>query len=1146
MAGFLARGVGVAFGAVSRVVVPAAGALVPVLEAAGAAGRALFDLVKFEIFRDFMQIISLFFAGLAQRLPKSFRDFWGNVADLFSICWSCWMDSHGFAVALFFIKALIVLVLGNIFLYRARRSEAHDQTQGLEAVKWSQRSAAEHRFVRINALVLTSLYLPVARDVLQIWTCDIVFVPRDESCNNGLHNFMIFVSIVLAINYLLLVPYMFYVVIQRNKPKERFYDEEGELRKGAVAYTDADYRADLIKDKSPYKSLYESYERKWAFYKVIGMVMKVVLVLPATLLVASNSIGGRITPEDPEFDSGDRGLLLAQSILTFIVLGIYAGLAWSSRPFLRNSDDALDGLSRFTCLVTAFFGILTFASGNNTAFGVILNILVTISSAAMLFLVVNSFPSVRRRLKAFRGEVELSPAHGDPSTPLLFSNELNLEREEKLRVWHEFWDVLFSQDPDLRLPHDEKARAEPGKYVPVPVEFHYGENPPYLLNFRGTVMERHLENKEIASFESVESYETALAYACAMHEEPRYDRLKNVVQTVVRSLVGMDVYWPGMVEAKPEGKAGQQKERRLKAASSPTGFGKLYCIPFPFVCVLTFDDSEEYAVFAMAPIVSGVRRDMDKSVGELCELVELNFRAEVLEKKKIRLSLRCLSGEMVEFFHQEWRNFTKRREAGRDANGNVRYETYTVRCLLTFRRGVFSVAQDPRRTVWTDPESKQELNVGRGFNCTITYHDGEGQDEEGEWHRNQSTTIGHDKLGINNTFTMTPDLQRLLGPHQAIIERHWAPMLQLHERYRNFYFSEFARKEATLSYGFWYYVYNHSRVSPDLMVAALRQAEHHAAVRAIPDKYRDEIAMVYAKLAFFRCHPGVSVWFCFWHDVWYLNGDVPRVTEAAAVLDPTKPDAICYQLKTRPELERFLDEHKLRDRGGTPGCMGLFVGGVNQELLDRLYQTMEAVTRNPPPPRPPRALLAEDRYLRSYVLGANIYSGQDVGQVLQGLTRQSSYLPQEVKFDPAEVAAAERIQRSWRRHATKRGEVLEAKDDGAAAQQRQEPAAAQPPPPEYSEQAVLGRSASIEKVAGAPAAAAEAPVPLPNQVAAAAEEPTYGGQVGPAPVPVRSASRDNYAKLADDQRKYEYRDGPEPPRVEDDNDPYLREQKPPV
>ena len=60
-------------------------------------------------------------------------------------------------------------------------------------------------------------------------------------------------------------------------------------------------------------------------------------------------------------------LLLVQSIITLIVLIIYGILAWSSRPFLSDADDWLDGLSRFTMIATSVLALLTSVVGQHAA-----------------------------------------------------------------------------------------------------------------------------------------------------------------------------------------------------------------------------------------------------------------------------------------------------------------------------------------------------------------------------------------------------------------------------------------------------------------------------------------------------------------------------------------------------------------------------------------------------------------------------------------------------------------------------------------------------------------------------------------------------------------------------------------------------------
>ena len=50
----------------------------------------------------------------------------------------------------------------------------------------------------------------------------------------------------------------------------------------------------------------------------------------------------------------------------------------------------------------------------------------------------------------------------DTDEPMVFSKQLDVERERKFRIWHEFWDTLFAQDPNFRVPEARHRRKEQG------------------------------------------------------------------------------------------------------------------------------------------------------------------------------------------------------------------------------------------------------------------------------------------------------------------------------------------------------------------------------------------------------------------------------------------------------------------------------------------------------------------------------------------------------------------------------------------------------------------------------------------------------------------------------------------------------------
>lgn len=66
----------------------------------------------------------------------------------------------------------------------------------------------------------------------------------------------IVMAVIELLGFILPIPICMFRIVQTNKPRVSLYDAEGKLRQGDKAYTDDDYRRDLEKDISPYKTLY--------------------------------------------------------------------------------------------------------------------------------------------------------------------------------------------------------------------------------------------------------------------------------------------------------------------------------------------------------------------------------------------------------------------------------------------------------------------------------------------------------------------------------------------------------------------------------------------------------------------------------------------------------------------------------------------------------------------------------------------------------------------------------------------------------------------------------------------------------------------------------------------------------------------------
>lgn len=995
-----ASGAQVVFGKVSAAAVPAASALVPALVAAGGAAKALFDLIKFEIFRDFFQVISIFFTGLKEKLDEtSFKAFWGNISELWSICFSCWFADNEVAIntALFFIKFAIAFITCVYFYYKYYKW-APEEAAGLEAKNVAMADKDERTYIKWSVTILTSLFLPVARDVIQVFTCDTELIsgvqisidpaPKkfaEPACYSGTHGFMLVLGIVHLIVYLLPTPFLFHRIISKYKPQVSLYDEEGKIRAGDQAYTDDDYKRDLAKDANPYKSLYEGYERKWAFYKVLVMVFKLFLIVPTTLLVVSNRFGGYYDKDANPDQSDTNKLLLIQSIIVIVILVIYSIFSWSSRPFLDDADDWLDSLSRGTTLVIAIIGLLiSVVSGGANAFGIVLNVLSAVSASFMLFTFLKSSGPVHRCLKSCRQTVDFAKSRTDPDTPLVFSPQLDLNRERKLRIWHEFWDTIFSQDTKMRIPSENKDGED---YAAKQAAYSSGRTPPYLLNFSGTVQERHEENKTIASHESVLSYENALLIYTKIPAN-QVPLLQGDIRTAILSLNGVDVWWACEAEGTPEGKQGQQRKRTLAQNGSAMKFGKLFIVPFPFTAVIAFDDCDQIAVISLSPIVNGVERDQSQGMSQFRELIRSNFDSEVLRRKGVRLSLRALSGNSIYYFYQCWKKKTKSRQVTKtrtNAQGQSETytdtETYTVDVFFTFEHGTFTVGTAKDGATWTHPSTGLTLDMNRGFAAQLNLYDGHGVDNEGTAWNNEQELLPAGTIGIQSDFAMTENLRKVMGlaggnyaPNAIPIERNLPTIRANYQIYREFYFSEFQRKESVLSYAFWYYVYNNDTLPQQQLFSILTQCERNDLIRALPTENKVDFEMVYQKLAYFNSHPAVGYWFTFWHDFYIFNKDLEVVKNNEADFSPYSSLSICYKFMDRKAAEEFLGKHGLH---GAVTCCGCKQGFVNDGMLDRIYGRIATYDKQAEEKK-----AEEQNYLKMMELSSGVFQSRDNVQVI--------------------------------------------------------------------------------------------------------------------------------------------------------------------
>ena len=219
---------------------------------------SVFDWVKLDVFRDFFQVIGLFFGGISW--PNSFKAI-GSFAATSAIDIRVWITSLS-PLVFFWINALTSLACYGVFYYVSRQGDPNSLEDGLEVKNWVSRNKRAIQAQHYVLWVAISLYLPVSRNAWRVFTCNHLYEAEfADGCYTG--NFWVYFIVALITTAAIsgYMPYQCYQLIQYNKPEEVSFDEEGREKN----YTDEDYRQDLDRDKSPYTFLYKGYERKWAF-----------------------------------------------------------------------------------------------------------------------------------------------------------------------------------------------------------------------------------------------------------------------------------------------------------------------------------------------------------------------------------------------------------------------------------------------------------------------------------------------------------------------------------------------------------------------------------------------------------------------------------------------------------------------------------------------------------------------------------------------------------------------------------------------------------------------------------------------------------------------------------------------------------------
>ena len=136
---------------------------------------------------------------------------------------------------------------------------------------------------------------------------------------------------------------------------------------------------------------------------------------------------------DREGDS-DKTLLAVQSSICIFVLVVYSALSTKSAPFIKDSDDQVDIVARYTALIIAILGFIASQIDNDNAqkaFGILLNVVTFFGGLIICVFVLSGFKKVQTIIKKILQKVTFTLTR-DTGKPLIFSNQLDIGRERKV------------------------------------------------------------------------------------------------------------------------------------------------------------------------------------------------------------------------------------------------------------------------------------------------------------------------------------------------------------------------------------------------------------------------------------------------------------------------------------------------------------------------------------------------------------------------------------------------------------------------------------------------------------------------------------------------------------------------------------------
>ncbi|PWY99668.1 hypothetical protein BCV70DRAFT_148120, partial [Testicularia cyperi] len=888
-------------------------------------------LIRLEAFRDLFQIMALQLhfqkyvvvdptttsQKAAKFLLQTLPAFLGF--DLVSV--------FGYAV-IFFLLWIVLTATALFFFWRMTRAyNPNRSVEGFDSQGWIYKSASRGTRLANTCLVfvLGLLYLPLSKlavDAL-VWSSDFWPVPNPYS--GGVDNPAIppplgdpdiwrqpmdfcytttmrrdafnwaFVIIPVAaltiLFYTLWYPYKLMKTIREMLPHVSPYNELG--RKRSKQEMEAHYHRLLDRDKSPFNFLYNSYRRSWGYYKPLYILLFKLTNLVIIGVLAKDNCLFRSLPT--------KRMLVIQQITLIIVMALLLGVHLAVKPFVDKIGNRSEMVSRLGYVSTATIGLLVALNvqGSTVYNTTILYIVQACTYTGNIYFATIGTTWAAHHVKRWQNRIDFSID--------MFSPLLDLNKHIKRRIWEETMSIVLLCGREYHMPMDQViafSMSEEDKW------------PPYLIDFHGSVAERHIENLKIVKQIGIERYRNEVEFSRTSTGIYR----QELVHEIQRRFAGPDAFW------------------RPESPPFPSGvlsfFGKAFMIPFPPTLVMRYDEGSDHSLLLTEE-------------HEFEAFIRQNASPEVVDRKMVRQALRALEGQRV------FCPFVQTVQVGDKTSGSAAVDKLfgriSARRRTVPRFGVLTQAGRRSEYVMATPISYMEgtLRIHRrrehewtgydfasGFDVSIVYDEGKTKESNGALTTVRQTieVSASRAFGLTESFDMSTTLSRFLQDNESLVVQR-APLVEkLLKRYRREFEREARWKERTLPYSFLTDIFDNDGLSPLGLRMALVDIGCRRAVRNLPIYYEGCVTLMYERLAAINRSPVHRFWWLLFDELWRQNSaDYQGLTKYRRCFSPQYPSSIAYRPMPRKAFEKFLEKRGLWKKGGSKG------GPFNRGVLNRIY-----------------------------------------------------------------------------------------------------------------------------------------------------------------------------------------------------------------